>query len=79
MSGIAGALVIELGVLLWIFLGWEFVLALYLGAAILIPVMVVLVRLTCPKSLGEEARRRKGGAGRSHGSRRGLSRLALVC
>ncbi|MDP9388306.1 MAG: hypothetical protein M3Q48_10460, partial [Actinomycetota bacterium] len=31
-------LVIELGVLLWIFLGSEFVLARYLGAAILIPV-----------------------------------------
>ena len=53
-------LVIELGVLLWIFLGWEFVLALYLGAAILISVMVVLVRLTCPKRLAEEARRRAG-------------------
>ncbi|HVM02302.1 MAG TPA: permease [Acidimicrobiales bacterium] len=53
-------LVIELGVLLWIFLGWEFVVALYLGAAILIPVMVVLVRLTYPERLGEEARRRAG-------------------
>ena len=53
-------LVIELGVLLWIFLGWEFVLALYLGSAILIPVMVVLVRLTYPERLGEEARRRAG-------------------
>ncbi|MBW3556526.1 MAG: permease [Actinobacteria bacterium] len=51
-------LVIELGVLLWIFLGWEFVLALYLGAAVLIPVMVVLVRLTYPKRLAEAARRR---------------------
>ncbi len=51
-------LVIELGVLLWIFLGWEFVLALYVGAAILISVMVVLVRLTYPKALAEEALRR---------------------
>lgn len=51
-------LVIELGVLLWIFLGWEFVLALYLGAAILIAVMVLLVRLTCPAQLADEARRR---------------------
>ena len=51
-------LVIELGVLLWIFLGWEFVLALYLGAAILIPVMVVLLRLTYPERLAEEARQR---------------------
>jgi uncharacterized membrane protein YraQ (UPF0718 family) len=55
-------LVIELGVLLWIFLGWEFVLALYLGAAVLISVMVVLVRLTYPTRLAEEARRRAGEA-----------------
>ncbi len=40
---------------LWIFLGWEFVLALYLGA-----LMVVLVRLTYPNHLAEEARRRAG-------------------
>lgn len=49
-------LVIELGVLLWIFLGWEFVVALYLGAVILISVMTVIVRLTYPKRLAEEAR-----------------------
>jgi hypothetical protein len=51
-------LVIELGVLLWIFLGWQFVLALYVGAFILIPVMVVLIRLTCPQRLAQEARER---------------------
>jgi uncharacterized membrane protein YraQ (UPF0718 family) len=55
-------LVIELGVLLWIFLGWEFVLALYLGAVVLISVMVLLVRLTYPTRLAEEARRRAGEA-----------------
>ena len=51
-------LVIELGVLLWIFLGWEFVLALYVGAAILITVMTILVRLTCPRRLADAARDR---------------------
>ena len=51
-------LVIELGVLLWIFLGWEFVLALYVGAFILVAVMVALIRLTCPKGLAEQARER---------------------
>jgi uncharacterized membrane protein YraQ (UPF0718 family) len=49
-------------VLLSIFLGWEFVLALYLGAVVLISVMVVLVRLTYPTRLAEEARRRAGEA-----------------
>lgn len=51
-------LVIELGVLLWIFLGWQFVLALYLGAFVLIAVMVALIRLTCPAGLAEHARQR---------------------
>jgi uncharacterized membrane protein YraQ (UPF0718 family) len=48
-------LVIELGVLLWIFLGWQFVLALYVGAFVLLAVMVVLIRLTCPHRLAEQA------------------------
>lgn len=39
-------LVIELGFLLWIFLGWQFVLALYLGIVPLVLTTVVLVRLT---------------------------------
>ncbi len=51
-------LVIELGVVLWIFLGWEFVLALYLGGVILISVMVFLVRVTYPAGLAEEAKQR---------------------
>lgn len=51
-------LVIELGVLLWIFLGWHFVLALYLGSFILVTVMVALIRLTCPERLAEDARER---------------------
>ncbi len=51
-------LVIELGVLLWVFLGWHFVLALYVGAFILVAVMVALLRLTYPRRLADAARAR---------------------
>jgi uncharacterized membrane protein YraQ (UPF0718 family) len=49
-------LVLELGFLLWLLLGWTFVLAEVTGAFILIAVMWLLVRLTLPKGLEEAAR-----------------------
>ncbi len=44
----------RVGVVLWIVLGWQFPLAPYLGGAILVSVMVVLVRVTYPERLAEE-------------------------
>jgi hypothetical protein len=49
-------LVFELGFILWLLLGWTFVLAEVVGAFILIAVMWLLVRLTLPKGLVETAR-----------------------
>src|SRR5271170_2846144 len=49
-------LVIELGFILWLLLGWTFVLAEVVGAFILIAVMWLLVKLTLPKGLVEAAR-----------------------
>jgi len=49
-------LVFELGLLLWLLLGWAFLLAEVVGAFILIAVMWLLVRLTLPKGLAEAAR-----------------------
>jgi uncharacterized protein len=49
-------LVLELGFILWILLGWTFVLAEVVGAFILIAVMWLLVKLTLPKGLVETAR-----------------------
>jgi len=63
-------LVIELGVLIFIFLSWQFVVGEYIGGLILIGVTWLLVRLTAPRALVEEARRRAreaGGAGESGG------------
>jgi uncharacterized membrane protein YraQ (UPF0718 family) len=50
-------LVLELGVVLWILLGWRFVLAEVVGAFVLIGLMWLLVTLTLPRGLVEEARR----------------------
>ena len=49
-------LVLELGFVLWLFLGWRFVLAEGVGSFFLIGLMWALVRLTFSKKLVEEAR-----------------------
>jgi hypothetical protein len=49
-------LVLELGFILWLLLGWTFLLAEVIGAFILIAVMWLLVKLTLPKGLVETAR-----------------------
>jgi hypothetical protein len=65
-------LVLELGVILWLLLGWQFTAAEWIGGLVLIAVMTVLVKLTYPQALVEEARRqvdRTGG--HDHGSMEG--------
>src|SRR6267154_1043614 len=54
-------LVLELGFILWILLGWTFLLAEIAGAFVLIAVMWLLVKLTLPKGLVETARAHDGG------------------
>lgn len=49
-------LVIELGILIAIFLSWHFVVGEYVGGLLLILCMALLVRLTLPKRLEQEAR-----------------------
>jgi uncharacterized membrane protein YraQ (UPF0718 family) len=49
-------LVFELGTVLWLFLGWRFVLAEAIGAILMISIMWLLVRFTMPKGLEEQAR-----------------------
>jgi uncharacterized membrane protein YraQ (UPF0718 family) len=55
-------LVLELGFVLWIFLGWHFVLAEGVGSFVLIAIMWALVRLTLPRGLVEEARHHEEGS-----------------
>ncbi|MDX1567061.1 MAG: permease [Longimicrobiales bacterium] len=49
-------LVIELGILIFIFLGWEFVVAEVIGGVIMIAISAVLLVLTYPESWLEAAR-----------------------
>ena len=49
-------LVIELGILIYALLGWQFLVAELLGGFLLISIMYALVRLTLPERMFEEAR-----------------------
>lgn len=51
-------LVIELGILILIFLGWQFLAAEIVGGLILIAISSLLIRLTYPKRWVEQARER---------------------
>jgi hypothetical protein len=51
-------LVIELGILIFVFLGWEFVVAELIGGVIMIVISATLIRLTYPASWMEQARER---------------------
>jgi uncharacterized membrane protein YraQ (UPF0718 family) len=49
-------LVIELGVILFILMGWQFTIAEWIGGVVLIAIMALLVKLTYPKKIIEEGR-----------------------
>ena len=51
-------LVIELGAVLWVLMGWQFVLAEIFGALVLIILMWLLIRLFLPKTLEAQIRQR---------------------
>ena len=49
-------LVIELGIILYLLLGWPFMLGEWIGGIVLIAIMTLLVRMTYPTNLVEAAR-----------------------
>ena len=49
-------LVIELGIVLYLLLGWQFMIGEWLGGIVLIAIMTLLVRLIYPRKLVEAAR-----------------------
>ena len=51
-------LVIELGILIVIFLGWTFLAAEITGGLMMIAISTLLIRLTCPRDLFQRARER---------------------
>jgi uncharacterized membrane protein YraQ (UPF0718 family) len=62
-------LVVELGIILWLLMGWQFTAAEWIGGLVLIAIMTVLVKVTYPRQLVEEARRHlEETTGHEHGS-----------
>ena len=59
-------LVLELGIVLYVLMGWQFTAAEWIGGIVLVAIMAVLVRLTYPKQLVEAARTHPEPAG-GHG------------
>jgi len=51
-------LVVELGIVIAVFLGWQFVVGEYVGGVLLIALMWLVVRLSYPRRLVREARER---------------------
>lgn len=49
-------LIVELGLMILVLLGWEFLLAELLGGVLLITIMAVIVHLTLPENLFDEVR-----------------------
>jgi len=49
-------LVVELGLVLWLLLAWQFAAAEWIGGLVLVAIMALLVKLTYPKQLVEAAR-----------------------
>ena len=49
-------LVWELGLVLWVLIGWQFTVAEYLGGIVMIALMALLLRAFVPRQLEEEAR-----------------------
>jgi hypothetical protein len=71
--------VIELGIILYLLMGWQFAAAEWLGAALMAAIMALLVRATYPRRWAEAARRHEEKGGHSHEpSHEGPARLRIA-
>jgi uncharacterized membrane protein YraQ (UPF0718 family)/YHS domain-containing protein len=59
-------LVWELGLVLWVLIGWQFTLAEYIGGLVMIAVMALLLRAFVPRRLEQQARAHASGADTGH-------------
>ena len=59
-------LVVELGIVMWVLIGWQFTLAEFIGGLVLIAIMTVLLRLFVSRRLEEQARERAQEADSGH-------------
>src|SRR5579863_4457722 len=70
-------LVFELGIVLWVLIGWQFTLAEFVGGLILIVVMTVLLRLFVSRRLEEQAREHAQQADAGHQHHSAGTRLSI--
>jgi uncharacterized protein len=70
-------LVIELGVVMWLLIGWQFTLAEFVGGLILIIVMTALLRLFVSRQLENQAREHAQEADTGHQHHTANERLTL--
>ena len=63
-------LVVELGIVIWVLMGWQFTLAEFVGGIVLIVIMSLLLRMFVSRRLEEEARvhAQEADAGHQHHS-----------
>jgi uncharacterized protein len=63
-------LVVELGIVIWVLIGWQFTLAELIGGLVLIAIITMLLRLFVSRRLEESARRhaRRADSGHQHHS-----------
>jgi uncharacterized membrane protein YraQ (UPF0718 family) len=63
-------LVFELGIVIWVLMGWQFTLAEFVGGLVLIAIMTLLLRVFVSRRLEQEAREhaREADAGHQHHS-----------
>ena len=70
-------LVFELGIVLWILIGWQFTLAEFVGGLVLVAVMTLLLRAFVSRRLEEEARKHARQAEADHQHRSAGADLTL--
>jgi len=70
-------LVFELGIVMWVLIGWQFTLAEFLGGLILIAIMTVLLRRFVSSRLEERAREHARAADTGHQHHSAGRRLAI--
>lgn len=68
---------IELGIVIWVLIGWQFTLAEFVGGLVLITVMTILLRLFVSKRLEEEAREHAQEADTGHQHHTAATQLTL--
>jgi uncharacterized membrane protein YraQ (UPF0718 family)/YHS domain-containing protein len=59
-------LVIELGIVMWVLIGWQFTLAEFIGGLVLIAIMTLLLRLFVSRRLEQQAREHAQDADTGH-------------